>query len=306
LNCLCPPGYIQSTTEGNIICTKTTVLGNIFCPDGCTTVVRPNGTVYCDCTDTVEPVIEKIETSIYFDNKEFFKEVSWTISYKPTEGAWNSYFTFYPDYTPFHQEYFQTGYNWGDSKETLWNHTFNNDSFCVFQGKYNPWMLEFPIVNENVNKILNSISINVEAKRFSNHWDFSLLKDVGITDMYIYNNTNNTGNLVVHPQKTITDSNKYPKTEGDKQHIMSTNIDGKQNINYFYNRVINQNNNIPMFLRDENNIFKTINSRTVMFTGKRVLERMRGESFIVHLSNTKDSSFNISIKNTINNETLYE
>jgi hypothetical protein len=296
--CLCPEGY---TPQGNN-CIKNIIISNIECPPGCILRVLPGGNAVCDCTDSVPPTIEKIETSIYFDNKEFFKEISWTISYKPTEGAWNSYFTFYPDYTPFHQEYFQSGYNWGKSKETLWNHTFSNDSFCVFQGDYNPWFVEFPITNENANKMLNAISINIESKKYSNHWDSTLVKDIGVTNMYIYNNTNNTGNLVIHPQKTLTEASKYPKTEGDKQHILSANIDGKQNINYFYNRVINQDNNIPMFLRDENNIFKTINSRAVKFTGKKVLERMRGEFFILHLSNAKDSSFNISIKNTINNE----
>jgi hypothetical protein len=61
-----------------------------------------------------------------------------------------------------------------------------------------------------------------------------------------------------------------------------------------------------MFKKDENNIFKTIDPRAVKFGGKKILERLRGEVFIVNLSNTKDSRFGIEIKSAINNEIAYE
>ena len=301
--CTCPNIDCTLNSETNI-CTCTTIINDISCPEGCTTIIQENGNVICQCLETIAPI--KIKTPVFFDNTTYFKDVSWTIAYKPTEGSWNSYFTFHPDFTPFHQEYFQVGYNWGRSKETMWNHTFKNDSFCVFEGEYQPWVLEFPISNEGVDKILSNLSINIEAKKYTNHYDYSLHKEIGITDMFIYNQTNNTGYLVIHPQETLKDIKNYPNTIGDKQHILSTSEDGKQNINYFFNRMINQNSNIPMFKRDENNIFKNIDPRAVKFGGKKILERLRGEVFIVNLSNTKDSQFNILIKNTINNEIAYE
>lgn len=244
------------------------------------------------------------DNEVFFDNTTLFKDVSWTITYKPTEGAWNSYFSFYPDFSIGHQEYFQVGYNWGEHKETMWNHLMNNNSFGVFQGELHPFIIEFPIVFENVDKILNSLSINVEAKRYINHYDGVVHKDMGITDMFIYNSTNNSGYLVLHPQKILTDNRNYPYVEGNKQHILSTFTEGKQITNYFFNRVIDQNNNIPPFLRDENNIFKSIDSRAVRFGGKKVLERIKGDVFMVNLSNTQSSQFNIIIKNIINNETI--
>jgi len=243
------------------------------------------------------------ETEVYFDNTELFKDVSWTIAYKPTEGMWNSFFTFYPDFSPYHQEYFQVGYNWGQHKETMWNHLLNNNSFGVFQGEYNPWVLEFPISNENVNKILNSLSINIEARRYNNQWDYSINKDIGATDVFIYNATKNTGMLVLHPQKTLADNKNYPYVEDGKQHILTSFSEGKQNINYFFNRMINQDSNVPMFKRDENNIFKDVDSRAVSFKGKKVLERLTGNVFLVNLSNTESSQFQILIKNIINSET---
>lgn len=304
MNCNCPDEtYIQSTVDNVVICTKTTTIGDIFCPEGCQTIIREDGTAYCDCSDTKTPTLVPVKKPIYFDNTDYFKDVSWTISYKPTEGAWNSYFTFYPDFSVSHQEYFQVGYNWGVDKGSLWNHTMSNNSFGVFQGRYNPWILEFPIANDNSNKILNSLSLNIEAKRYLNHYDDSVQPNVGVTDLMIYNSKNNSGKLALHAQKTLSADRKYPYIEDDKQHILTTFTNGEQHINYFYNRLLNENSNVPMFQRDENNILKNVDSRIVKFSGKRVLERLTGKNFIVQLSNTLDSRYNITIKNIISEET---
>ena len=182
----------------------------------------------------------------------------------------------------------------------------NNKSFLVFQGKFNPMQIEFPIANQNVNKILNSVTVNAEARRYQNQWDYVVHKDVGFTNMYVHNPTNNTGMLNLFAQKSLTDNRNYPKTNADNsQDILFTADEDKHNINYFFNRVVNQDNNVPIFMRDENNIFKTINSKAVKFGGKKVLERMKGDTFLVNLSNTKESRFNLIFKNLINDETAY-
>ena len=247
------------------------------------------------------------EIIVTFYNAALFKDVSWTISFKPEEGLWNSYFSFYPDYSPYHKNFFQVGYNWGAHKETLWNHTMNNSSFQVFQGVLEPFIIEFPIANENVNKTLNSMSLTVDAKRYQSNWDFSQWKDVGFNKLSIYNNTNHSGDLILHAQKTLSDTRKYPKTnQNNTQDILFTSLEGKHNINYFFNRTINQNTNIPLFLRDENNIFKQTNPKAVSFKGKRVNERLRGGTLIVKLTNDSESRFNILLENTIADETIYE
>lgn len=298
--CNCPEGYINVADE----CVKTTIIADIECPAGCTTIITEDGNAICNCTDSLDPTEVKVETPVYFDNTNFFKDVSWTVAYKPTEGAWNSYFTFFPDYSISHQEHFQIGYNWGAHKGTSWNHTLQNDSFGVFMGEKHGFSIEFPISSENVNKILNSLSINVESRRYINHFDYSTHKDIGATELFIYNSTNNTGYLILHPQESLVKDRKYPYLEDGKQHISTTFVDGKQTTNYLYNRVIDQKNNIPAFKRDENNIFKDIDPRAVKFGGKKVLEKLRGDVFMVNLSNTKDSLYQILIKNLISNETI--
>ena len=277
-----------------------------------------DGVVYCVTLESVAPTIKGVKNPIYFDNTtlingvvvptlvNYFKDVSWTISYKPQEGKWNSFFTFYPDYSPFHNGFFQTSYNWGRDKGTMWNHSLNNSSFQVFQGRIEPFILEFPIQNENVLKQVDSLSFNVESKRYTNSWDYSVWKDIGFNKFYIYNNTKHSGILNLFPQKTLTDNRKYPRLNPDgTQDILYTAINGYHNVNYFINRALNQSNNVPLWLRDDNNIFKEVNPRAVSFTGKRTLERMQGdEEYVVGLVNDTESRFNITIKKVINKETI--
>ena len=297
--CTCPEGYTLQGTD----CIKTTTISNIECPPGCTTIIQPDGNAICNCKDSVDPVITPGKTPIEF-NSPRFKDVSWTIAFKAGEG-WSSYFTFYPDYTVSHLDYFQNGFNWGEYKESLWAHTLGNKSFQVFQGDLNPSIIEFPIVNENTNKIFNTISLNIESKRWQNNWDFSQHPEIGFNKVIVHNNTNNSGNLELVEQRTLSQVSQFPKTKTNSQEILFTAEDEKHTFNYFYNRVKNERSNIPQFNWDNNRIFKEVNPQAVSFYGKQQLERMRGEAVLVTLINDKESRFSIALTNTINQNTNY-
>ena len=238
---------------------------------------------------------------VFFNDEELFEDVSFTIAYKPTEGTWNSYFSFTPDYSAQYGDFFQVGYN---NSETLWSHFLDNSSFQVFQGQLEPFIVEYPVANENVDKVLAQLSLNIEVRRYQNKWDFSVWKDKGFNKLTVWNQTNHSGELTLVPQKTSADLRNYPKTNGNTQEILFTSFEGKHNINYFYNRIINQNNNIPMWIRDANNINKQTNYNAVSFKGKSVLERMRGEMFAVTVKNDNESRFKIILKNSINTEII--
>lgn len=242
---------------------------------------------------------------VTFDNETLFKDVSWTIAFKPKEGAWSSYFTFYPDFSPSHNNFFQVGYNWNKFQGTLWNHLGNNSSFQVFQGELNTFLVEFPTQSQMVNKMFTNFEFEVETRRYQNNWDFSVWKDKGFNVFSASTNTKHTGKLNLFPQKSLTDNRKYPKTNPDNsQDILFTAENGKHNVNYFFNRVIDQQRNVPMYLKDENNIFKDINPRAISFKGKSTLERMTGENIIVRLENNKESRFNVVLKYSLNNEII--
>jgi hypothetical protein len=246
------------------------------------------------------------DVEVFFDNITLFEDVSWTIAYKVTEGRWTSYYSFTPDYSVAHNDFFNVGYNWGVDKEKLWEHNHGNSSYQVFQGRLYPFIIEAPVVNQNVNKILNTISLNIEAKRYQNLWDFSQDKEKGFNKAIIYNNTNNSHLLELIPQKTASQSNRYPITKANSQEILFTPLEGKHTFNYFYNRVRNQDNNIPIWDNDFNRIDKTLNPLALSFKNKPLLEKLRGETFLIRLINDNESRYNILLKNIITTETNYE
>ena len=250
------------------------------------------------------------EVEVFFNNTTLFEDVSWTVAFKPLEQAWVSYYDFKPDYYLAHNNYFQTGLNYSNSSNlngTLWSHLLTNRSYQVFYGTLYPFIVEFPQKNENVNKVFNNTSINVEARRYQNEWDFSVLKTAGFNKAEVYNSTNNSGVVNLIQQKTLSDIGKYPKTNtNNTQDILITSFEGKHNFNYIYNRVINQDSNVQQYLWDKCMINKQVNPHAVSFKNyKQVLERLRGDVFLVRLTNDLESRYNIEFKNTINTEQIY-
>lgn len=304
MNCICPEGYILNADK---VCEKIEIIPNIVCPDGCTIFILADGNAECRCIDTLPQINTKKKTSIDFSDPYYFEEASWTISFKPLEGQWLSYYNFLPDYYVNHNHYFQTGYNYYKNSTwtgTLSSHLLTNKSFGVFNGEAYPFVIEFPVKSEYVKKVLETVTLNVEAKRYQNEFDYAVNKYIGFTQATIYNATNNSGRLNLFVQKTYSDISRYPKTNADNtQDIMYTSIDGTHTFNYFYNRTKNQDNNTEIWLNDKVRISKTINSNAVAFKGKPVLERMKGEYFLVRLEAT-NTQHEIILKNSIQEEKI--
>lgn len=249
------------------------------------------------------------DSVVSLKDTQYFKDVSWTLAYKPVDGQWVSYYSFHPDIYVNHHNYFQTGLNYSSTSSEigLWSHLLTERSFCVFYGKKYPWILEVPFKNENANKLFQSFEISTEAKRYDNSFGFNVNRYMTFNRATIYNNTNNSGTLNLVPQKhSLAQNSKYPITNSDNtQDILITSQDEDWNINYFYNRVKNDTNNIPMFIKDENDINKTVNPKVVGFHGKKSLERFRGDWAILHLEFDQDSRYNLMYKMSISNEQVY-
>lgn len=228
-------------------------------------------------------VIDKKDTL----TKSTTKDASWTISYDLQTGKWASFFDFKPNYYINQNNYFQTGINSDDNENGLWSHLLTNKSFQVFYGKKYNWEIEIPIHNKGANQALGSISYMLDSRKYFNEYDYIQNKEIGFDNAYIYNNSNLSGRLKLVLQKTLRDLSKYPKTVGNTQQILQSQQDGIMSFNYFYNRVKKEFSGIPLFKNDVNGVDKEINPTAVSFFGKRSLERLRGDSFIVNLSSSE-------------------
>ncbi len=303
MNCNCPEGYILEVVGEENICKKTTIITDVECPPGCSTIIDLEGNTVCSCLEVEEPTVLPIRTLVSVSDTSYFKEVSFTIAYKPTEGRWNSYHSITPDFYISHQQHFQQGNNYGVDAGKIWSHTLGNSSFQVFNGRLEPFIVEYVNVNQGANKILESVSLEVESRRWQNEYDYAVKKGVGFNKVVVYNSTNNSGVLNLFEQKNNNDVRNYPKTNTDNtQDILYSSLDGVHTFNYFYNRVIQQENNVPIWIWNESMSRKNINPRAVSFKGKRLLERIRGSYFFVRLTNDKESRYQISFNKAENKE----
>lgn len=247
------------------------------------------------------------ETQIDITNKQYFKEVSWTISYSPVLGSWMSFYDFKPNYYISHQNYFQTGINSINADFGLWSHLLTNKSYLVFYGNKYSFDVEYVIKSEQTTKNLNNVELWTEAKRYHNFYDFAFSPDITFNKVMIHNHISCSGNLNLIPQKNNLFRNKnYPKTNTDNtQDILITNKDNfKWAFDYFFNRVKSNVTNIPFILNDENQIEKEINPYAVSFKGKRLLDRIEGDYNLVRLKYDKDSRYHLNFKFSLNEQNI--
>lgn len=247
---------------------------------------EPGATIY-------EPLNE-----VSLQNEDYFKEVSWTISYKPETGSWESYMSYTPNYYLNHPTYFQSGINSEDEKHGLWSHLLTNKSYRVFYGHKFPYIVEYPIKNEYFSKSLESLNWNAMLKRYHNEYDYAPLVENPFTSVTIYNNYENSGELKpVLNKGTLSQMSKYPITNSDNtQDVLVSYSNYRYNLNYFYNRVLSNTNNQPIWLWDENQINKELNKKTVSFYGKKTLERLKGNYFIVRLERDGNTNYDLDFR----------
>lgn len=235
-------------------------------------------------------------TKVELENTDYFKEVSWTITYKPEKGVWESYMSFLPNYYISHTDYFQTGYN--NTEKGLWSHLLTNRSKQVFNGKLHPWTIEFPTKNEYRNKSLEAVSFYTESKRYQNDYDFAIDDRITFNKAVIYSDRENSHllNLTVN-NGTLQQLSNYPKTNGNKsQDVLITQDNNRWNLTGIWNRVKSNRNNQVIWNWDENQINKTLNPQAVSFYGKPVLEHLTSDLFIIRLTQDKTSQYDQELR----------
>lgn len=235
---------------------------------------------------------------ILLTDENYFKDVSWTITYKPETGGWESYMDYKPNYYINHSDYFQSGMNTNDSREGLWSHLLTNKSYRVFYGQKFPYVFEYIEKNQYIAKRLEDLSWNAQLRRYHNEYDYAPIEANPFDAVTIYNDYENSGRLIPNLSNgTLSQQSKYPKTNSDNtQEVLVNYDDYRYNMNYFYNRVKSNRNNQPIWIWDENQIEKMVNPKAVSFYGKPTLERMQGNYFIVRLERNGNTNYDLDFR----------
>ena len=203
--------------------------------------------------------------------------------------------------------YFKTGINYSsdDSEIGIWSHLLTNKSYQVYYGKFYPWSISVPIKNTYTNNILQDLKIWSVSKRYHDNFDYAVWRKKSFNKIVIHNETNNSGLLHLNYDDSIRKS-KYPlKISRIEQGISATHSDNNISLNYFYNRVKKTENHLPVWNWDENEIINQLNPNAISFDSKKILERMRGDYFIVTLIQDHSSQFKSYFKWMVSKEQGY-
>lgn len=231
---------------------------------------------------------------VEFTDTNYFEDCSWTIAYSPLVKSWISYYSFKPNYYIGYHNYFQTGINSSvdPAEEGLWSHLSFLSSYQVFYGKLHPFTIEYATKTKGTNSMLVDLQYWLDVRKYYNKYDYSDAFGVGFNKGIVYNNHQNTGELNLFHQKNndLSQNLKYPKHNLSSVDILQTEINGKWSFNYLYNVIRNEKNGLPLWLYDCSQVEKSIDHRLMDYRST-FKDRMRGDYFLVRLTNDLESRF---------------
>ena len=163
-----------------------------------------------------------------------------------------------------------------------------------------------PIKEVYSNRILKNVEYWLESRRYHNNYDYAEGSKVGFSKAWVYNNTNNSGqlNLFLAEKNNRYQQLQFPKIHSDSMDILVNNEDKKWTFNYFFNQVKSDRNNLPIWNYDVNAIEKKLNMKALSYN-QRMQDRLRGDWFFVRLSQDKESRYKTIFKWLSVQETLY-
>ena len=241
-------------------------------------------------------------------DKNYFKDISWTLSFDPTSKVFISFHDWHPDWT------IQTDNHFFTVKDNaIWKHNDNVDSYCNFYGIDYPFEIEMVNTSGQNISIIKSIEYQLEAYKYSNQGrdKFHILNEN--FDRLIVSNTEQCSpslNLIKHPQNP-SERILYPKQNGNTFDILFTKEENKYRINQFWDGIKDRgeftNKQIPFFIHDENGYTKTFNPLAIDIS-KPEKERKRFRHYFTkfwftkHISNS--TKYLLRLVNTKKNNSI--
>lgn len=276
----------------------------VACPEGATDLNPGNYCGSCQTTQTL-PYINTVELG----DPQYFNECSWTIAYSPLIKTWISYYSFLPNYYIAYNNYFQTGINYSsDASEIgLWSHLPFLSSYQVFYGKLYPYTIEYSIATKYSNSMMTSIEYWLDVRKYYNKWDFTDIYGSGFNKAFVYNSFQNSGqlNLTTQEKNNLSQQFNYPKFNANSINILQTEIAGKYSFNYLYNLIKNEKSGLPIWINNCSQTDKVLDARLLDYRSN-YKDRLRGDYFLVRLTNDIESRFKMLFRFSIDTRDYYE
>lgn len=212
---------------------------------------------------------------ILLEDKRYFCNKSWTISYHPGTKSWISWHSYIPNFYIGLNGIFLTGKNGklNNEKSSVWLHNLVHTSYQRFYGKLEPYTLEYPFVFKTQDEILQNIKDFTSIYEYYNASDYYEINDgVFFNKAILWNGQQTSGILKLYP-KPKREMNKYlsyPKFNSDSKEIIFTKSDNFFNYNTFWDVVKNPNNHYPIWIEscENKSIDKVLNNDKLDYSNR--------------------------------------
>lgn len=250
---------------------------------------------------------------IVIGDPKYFHNKSWTISYSPKVEQFISFYTFKPNTYISHETYFQTVFN---NPIKINNHLQNIQSYQVFGGELHPFIIDYTIKNNYINKQLTSISYTSEFRRYQDNLNYYIVQNKTFNKALIYTNNQTSGYLSLIPRQK---NNQFQNLQYLSDRFVSQPpyiyseilVDNNLNLytfNKFQDRVNDtqlikdnqletQFNTQPiLYYTADNPAYKELNPSALSYTPTPFIRTLQNEYFSVRLINDIYSNYRIELQ----------
>lgn len=204
---------------------------------------------------------------VVLEDRRYFCNKSWTISYSPGTKSWISFHSYLPNFYIGLNNAFLSGKNsfLNNEKASVWIHDVIYTSFQRFYGKLEPYVLEYPFSFKLQDEILQNVKDHTTILEYYNISDYYEVNDnVFFNKAILWNNQQTSGllNLFPKPKGQMNLYFKYPIYKPDSKDIIYTKSDNTFNYNTFWDVVKNPNNHYPIWVNscENKSIDKVLNN----------------------------------------------
>ncbi len=189
--------------------------------------------------EVIDSRVKYLNGKFYVDNNivlltdtRYFCNRSWTMSFSFRTNSWVSYHSYTPNTYVSFPTYFQSV-----NRKAVYNHEKVFDSFCVFYGSQEPYILEYPFHYKQQDEILQTVMDYTSSQRYTD-FDTSYEPDETLyfNKAFIRSRQQNTGLLNLIPQQNVGITNylQYPKHNSDSKDILVSRRDNIMSFNSFW------------------------------------------------------------------------
>jgi hypothetical protein len=150
--------------------------------------------------------IKDSNIEIFLNDKRYFRNLSWNVSYSFKKQEWISFHSFIPNLFFNYKDHFDTFIK-GKTKSSMWKHNTSNKSYLTYYGQVHPFILDVQQSGKYQNEIIKHLDYYVDTLKYYNDFDYKHLNHHAFNEVVIYNENQNSGYSKQFPVNPLNNRN---------------------------------------------------------------------------------------------------